>query len=513
MFCHKCGAQIVEGAAFCQKCGVKLPADNSEQTLPNMADHQAQPDNEPTSVPKKKQGKKLPIILGVLGILVLLFIIIAFFSGNKDAATGGNKNSVDPSGVNLSQSYTNEEEGISFKYPKAFVPISEEEYINRFGDIEDEEYPLVLLANEIDGLPEENSYIMVSKSSEAQGIISRLFIDDEQFASTFDDDVTVKETSITEIDRVSARTITYLTSDGIGYQSYFYAVGSTLYRIDFSWMGESSGNLQRFFDAIIGSYKITPSETANVSETATIADTADKLLYKGIPVDTVMQMTEADVIAAFGKPDVYEFDEYYRGNRMEYESEYLYLYTSPDSIVDCADFPTKDVTLNGQSLNLYFDDLVNLLGDDYSSVGAGGYHWDIGNLSCIFSVSNVDYIASSIEVTQYDTDEPIDNDANLGDDSAEIITTGLPDGFAWVEMPTGKTDEYTTTVSGIIQNASQKTYSYLTISFNLYDSSGNQIGSADATIRDLRAGGTWKFEAVGFVGNAAKFDFSSIDGF
>lgn len=33
--------------------------------------------------------------------------------------------------------------------------------------------------------------------------------------------------------------ITYLDKDGVGYESYFYAVGPALYRIDFSYKGES----------------------------------------------------------------------------------------------------------------------------------------------------------------------------------------------------------------------------------------------------------------------------------
>lgn len=34
MFCHKCGAQIAEGAAFCHKCGTKVVyADTSQASL------------------------------------------------------------------------------------------------------------------------------------------------------------------------------------------------------------------------------------------------------------------------------------------------------------------------------------------------------------------------------------------------------------------------------------------------------------------------------------------------
>lgn len=250
MFCPKCGAKVLDGAGFCQKCGAKLNAADAERELLNTADHQTQPEKTQASVPKKRRRKKLPIVLGALAVLIVFVIIIA--------SRGGSKEPVDAAGVNLSETYTNENEGISFKYPKAWVPVSEEEYSSRFGSIEDEEYPLVLLANETDDLPEANTYIMVSKIPATQDVIDHLFIDDEQFAATFDNDVTIKNTLTAEIDGVAAREITYLTSDGIGYQSYFYAIETAIYRIDFSWRGETSGNNQRFFDAIIDSYKITP---------------------------------------------------------------------------------------------------------------------------------------------------------------------------------------------------------------------------------------------------------------
>ena len=269
MFCPKCGTKALDGAEFCQKCGARLPADSAEPKQAKVADQQAQPGNDPADTLKKKKPRKLPVILGVLVLIVVAFIAVN--SGNlaergeqakKDEEYIASQQSA---AVSLSETYTNEEEGISFKYPSAWVPVSEDEFISRFGKVEDKEYPIVFLANEDEALPEENSAIIVSRSDAPQDVRDHLFIDDEQFVSTFDDDVTVKDTSITKIDSVAARKITYLDKDGIGYQTYFYANGSVIYRIDFSWMGETPGDKQRFFDAVIGSYRITASETANAN--------------------------------------------------------------------------------------------------------------------------------------------------------------------------------------------------------------------------------------------------------
>ena len=42
---------------------------------------------------------------------------------------------------------------------------------------------------------------------------------------------------------------------------------------------------------------------------------------------------------------------------------------SEDSSVFCLDVPAEKFTLNGQNLNLYFDDLAGILGDDENSPG------------------------------------------------------------------------------------------------------------------------------------------------
>ena len=221
------------------------------------------------SNPGKKRSRKGFWILLISEIAMVVFLtmfsyvkIVDLFFGNFTGEITDYEvtdTQTEYENVNLSKTYINEEEGISFRYPSAWIPLSEEE-IASYIDNNEHEYPLVFLANEIEDLPEENTYIMISKFNVMQADIDHLFIDDEQFAATFDDGVSVKDTFFTELDSLPAREITYIDSDGIGYQSYFYAVGSTLYRIDFCWLGESSGNHQRFFDAIIDSYTITGNE-------------------------------------------------------------------------------------------------------------------------------------------------------------------------------------------------------------------------------------------------------------
>ena len=86
MFCHKCGAQMVEGAAFCPKCGTKaVHTDDDQQPMntatpivePQQADAEVPPIAENTKRTPKASGlRKVAIIGRVLmwGTLLLLFL-------------------------------------------------------------------------------------------------------------------------------------------------------------------------------------------------------------------------------------------------------------------------------------------------------------------------------------------------------------------------------------------------------------------------------------------------------
>lgn len=376
MFCPKCGAKALDGAEFCQKCGAKLITDHMDQKPTEADTQQTKMGNALQDKPKKKKSKKLPIILAAV---VLVFVVILIAANSNDLAERGEqaqkdeeyiKSQQDSKDVNLSETYTNEEEGISFQYPSAWVPVSEEEFAEMDGVIENG-YPLVMLANVTEDLPENTTYIGVSKYTATQEDIDYIFMDDEQFIDSIDSEVSVKDTSITKLDGIQARKFTYFTpNDGLGSESWFYAVGSTIYRIDFSWVGENPGNNQRFFDAVIGSYKITAAETAvgknDSADDGQIAD-ADKLLYNGIPVDTIMKMKAEDVTAAFGEADEYSDENFVQ--ILSEDGERLVAMANFDSTGYVSYFagdPEK-FELNGENLNQDYDKLVKIFGREPDS--------------------------------------------------------------------------------------------------------------------------------------------------
>ena len=68
------------------------------------------------------------------------------------------------------------------------------------------------------------------------------------------------------------------------------------------------------------------------------------------------------------------------------------------------------------------------------------------------------------------------------------------------------------TVTGTVVNRRSKTHSYAQITFNIYDASDAQIGSAVANINGLEPGSRWNFKAVSFI-DGATYRFSKLSGY
>lgn len=58
-------------------------------------------------------------------------------------------------------------------------------------------------------------------------------------------------------------------------------------------------------------------------------------------------------------------------------------------------------------------------------------------------------------------------------------------------------------IGGTIKNNTDKQYTYVQVTFNVYDANGAQLGTAIDNINNLEANGTWKYNAV-FMGSDAK---------
>ncbi len=376
MFCPNCGTKALDNAEFCQQCGAKLlaGAEEKKQTETSAWQTQVQSGQYPIGAPEKK-GKKWPIILGIAaGIICLLVILVVIVGGSISSKKQSQEDSKEEnlseknlSEMDLSETYTNEEEGISFQYPSGWKLVREDKFADY---IKEEEYDLVLLVNENDDQPEENSMIWISKFEAMPQEIDAFFTDDENFASIFEleNDAIAKDTSMTKIDGVAARTITYtyVDEDSMGYQSYFYAVGSTLYRISFCYAGESAGNRQKLFDAIIDSYKITAAATA---ETESDVAQENRILFGET------QIIENEYLGSFEVTlDYIEFAD-------QWEDLYTVVYPEQDNIFLCAGVTLKNIGKKDGGIISLWNTLLYDGTYEFSQRYKGGKDADIPPLS------------------------------------------------------------------------------------------------------------------------------------
>jgi len=94
--------------------------------------------------------------------------------------------------------------------------------------------------------------------------------------------------------------------------------------------------------------------------------------------------------------------------------------------------------------------------------------------------------------------------------TGEVSANSSESSFAWVEdaqMVTEGDIFKSRYIVGSIQNLSDVTFPYASVEFVLYDSSGNQIGSASDYINDFIAGNVWRFKVPVWSDDAAYFEF------
>jgi hypothetical protein len=100
------------------------------------------------------------------------------------------------------------------------------------------------------------------------------------------------------------------------------------------------------------------------------------------------------------------------------------------------------------------------------------------------------------------------NAASKTDDEIDV------DGLVLVRKSTqGTRGEFSGEITGTVINRRDYQLSYAQISFNLYDASGAQVGSAIANINHLEPGGRWNFKASTFGTDFVKYKFSELSGF
>lgn len=71
----------------------------------------------------------------------------------------------------------------------------------------------------------------------------------------------------------------------------------------------------------------------------------------------------------------------------------------------------------------------------------------------------------------------------------------------------------TKAICGVVENNTDRQYSYVGIEINLYDASGVQIGSTLDNVNNLEPGGKWKFHAYVLEGEAVSYKIKNVSAF
>lgn len=162
----------------------------------------------------------------------------------------------------LSETYKNEEEGISFMYPNNWKSLDSDEISNYYA-ASDMENIIVLLAPE--DASKLNECFMISKLQENEITMDELLIDDEEFkeifVTTYGDELSNIETSVIKLDEIPARAVSFDMND-ITFQMYYYGINSDLYQISF--FGKKDNKyLKSDLGAVMDTYTIIDVEHAS----------------------------------------------------------------------------------------------------------------------------------------------------------------------------------------------------------------------------------------------------------
>jgi hypothetical protein len=68
-------------------------------------------------------------------------------------------------------------------------------------------------------------------------------------------------------------------------------------------------------------------------------------------------------------------------------------------------------------------------------------------------------------------------------------------------------------IRGVIRNKSTKKLNYISVTFAVYDSSGNRLDPASAFFGELGPGETWRYEALILDNDAATYKLVGVESF
>ena len=343
MFCPKCGASLVDGARFCQKCGFDLSAYQNENHKPepekaavstqqNPAEKMTAPKSQPDATERKgaipfSELMKSPI--AKFGLICAIIGAIEAFGSMLMCPTS-------------SGSYVSAEEHhvlrLAYDFWIPFVICG---------------FVLALIGSLIMNL----GPMVVGKAKEQ------------------------KRKSLTVMFMV-------ILAVALAAAVAFAVVRVAIEYADSNTTSQSSGSVDTDRHKSPTEDTESESETTVNEEDANVAEVRDELVIDGIPLSKLIGMTQSEVEAILGESDFYDGPGFEYDNPNDYNDWIIY-YTTSDAVSGVSG-SANHFSYNGQDLNLEPSELIRVLGPDNTKTvyaNGEGYSWIFGDYEIEFGFS------------------------------------------------------------------------------------------------------------------------------
>lgn len=272
MFCYKCGTKLPDGAMFCHKCGAQMMPGKEvqmmsgedvvhntakqlsrEKMLGGTADDSFH--NMKENTPLKKKSKKLPVLVGstILILIAALTIVIGGKkSDDKEYAEEQNEGTDLQGKIDLSETFTDQNTGISFQYPAKWSIVDSPGEHNIVEMMDSENTTDHIATFKVNVIFDQDPYgVYTQDEASVEENLSEygkfLGVEDRQFG-----DISVK---------VLKYRTKGLRSDEI-VKIFWYRIREEMYQVTCSYTASMEDTYEPIFEAVMNSYAVN----ANVSE-------------------------------------------------------------------------------------------------------------------------------------------------------------------------------------------------------------------------------------------------------
>lgn len=234
---------------------VDTPKTNTDTNIAQNTEQQnnnSQSVKQPLETNKNKGKNKTVLICGIVAIIIIAVVLISV--GNDKSVTDqtNSEQTNKDAELELSKTFTDEEEGISFNYPQ--------DWQRSKSSINGVDVIVLLKA------PEELTIATNMSIGKTDMATDKYTLTDSKsnIAKTFSEyGLEVQEVVDTTIDGIRGRKISSILTDEYNVVQYVYSIDNDVYTVTFTTLIDNFNEYEPIFDSIIDSYTITRTPSSN----------------------------------------------------------------------------------------------------------------------------------------------------------------------------------------------------------------------------------------------------------